>query len=127
MDSPVRYPASHAEQAVWLSSRIFPGSPVYNLLWQVKIRGTLDVPTPPRSIQAILDRHDSLRTSFSIENEDLVQVVAPSLTFECPLDDLSGLLAEKKQAQFDDQPWIGDGSVRLGERPADTFPSAPNR
>jgi len=82
MDSQVRYPASRAQHAVWFSSRIFPGSAVYNLLWQVKISGTLDVPTLLRSIQAILDRHDSLRTSFSIDNEDLLQVVAPSVTSE---------------------------------------------
>src|SRR6476660_1580650 len=101
MDSQVRYPASRTQQAVWFSSRIFPDSAVYNLLWQVKIIGTLDVPALLRSIQAVIDRHDSLRTSFSMENEDLIQVVAQSLTIECPLDDLSGVLAEKKQAQLD--------------------------
>src|SRR6266404_1577076 len=101
MDSQVRYPASRAQQAVWFSSRIFPDSPIYNLLWQVKISGALDVPTLLRSIQSILDRHETLRTTFSMENEDLIQVVSPSLTCECPLVDLSDLLPEKKQAQLD--------------------------
>src|ERR1043166_3910059 len=101
MNSEVRYPASSNQQAVWLFSRMFPDNSAYNLLWQVKLSGQLDVPRLLQALQTLLDRHESLRTSFSLENDELVQVVTSRLAVDCKLDSLLGPSPDKKRSQLD--------------------------
>ena len=83
MDVSIRYPSSRAQQAVWFTNRMSPGSPVFNLLWQVKIAGRIDIPTLKQSLQAIVDRHDALRATFLEENGELVQRIVARLPIDC--------------------------------------------
>jgi hypothetical protein len=62
----------------------------------LRLRGRLDVDALRRTVQSIFDRHESLRTQFGDEQGELVQIIAPSLTVEIPMEDLS-LLSETEQ------------------------------
>ena len=48
----------------------------------------MDVEALSRAIQVIIDRHESLRTSFAEVDGTPVQVIAASVPFEIPIDDL---------------------------------------
>src|SRR5437764_15284627 len=100
MNSQLRYPASRNQQAIWLFNRLFPDNSAYNLLWQVRITGPLKIPRLLRALQAVLDRHEALRTSFSFENDTLSQVITSQLPLDCELQSATGDSAAK-QTQLD--------------------------
>jgi hypothetical protein len=65
----------------------------------LRLRGRLDVDALRRTVQSIVDRHESLRTHFGEEQGEPVQIIAPSLTVEIPMEDLSRLSETEQQRQ----------------------------
>ncbi len=84
-------PVSFAQQRLWFLAQLEPGNPFYNLAGAVRLTGTLNVGALRRSVQAVVDRHEGLRTSFGEAGGEPVQRIAPALCFELPLVDLGGL------------------------------------
>lgn len=91
-------PLSFAQQRLWFMSQLNPDSPFYNLPAAVRLEGTLDVPALQRSLQEVVERHESLRTTFPSVDGQPQQIVAQHLEmpFECV--DLSGL--ENRQEEL---------------------------
>src|SRR5262249_42314110 len=52
-----------------------------------------------RALNKIVERHESLRTTFQFREGEAVQVVAPELDVPLPITDLSGLGAEGHEAE----------------------------
>ena len=77
-------PISHAQRRLWFLDRLEPGNPVYNIPVAVRLRGALDRGALESALQAIIDRHDALRTTFAVENGEPVQVVHDALAFALP-------------------------------------------
>lgn len=71
-------PASLAQQSLWVHSRVAANSAAYHVIALVRITGPLQLPALERAVDAIVDRHESLRTVFRIEDDQLMQVIAPS-------------------------------------------------
>jgi len=69
-------PLSFAQQRLWFLDQLVPGSTAYNMPSPVRIRGLLDVTTLERSLDAIMRRHDTLRTTFATVDEQPVQIIA---------------------------------------------------
>jgi hypothetical protein len=57
-------PVSFAHQQLWFVQQWEPESVAYTLLIAVRLEGSCDPPTLARSLQAIIARHESLRTTF---------------------------------------------------------------
>ena len=85
------FPASFGQQRFWFLDELLPGNPLYNIHSTVRLEGTLDRVALEQSLQEIVDRHESLRTTFLIEDGELMQLIAPSLTLPLSLVDLEGL------------------------------------
>ena len=79
-------PISHAQRRLWFLDRLEPGNPVYNIPVAVRLRGALDRGALESALQAIIDRHDALRTTFAVENGEPVQVVHDALAFALPVE-----------------------------------------
>ncbi|GCE39566.1 Siderophore biosynthesis non-ribosomal peptide synthetase modules Bacillibactin synthetase component F [Rhodococcus wratislaviensis] len=75
---PGRIPLSLAQQRMWFLSRFDPHSPAYNLPLVVRLTGDLDVAALQGAVNALLDRHESLRTVFPEHDGEPVQVVLPA-------------------------------------------------
>ena len=71
------FPASHAQQRLWYLERLNPGTPVYNLTVSLRRDGSLDAAALQQAWTALVDRHEALRTTFRLENDELTQVVWP--------------------------------------------------
>ncbi|WP_426210230.1 amino acid adenylation domain-containing protein [Massilia sp. TWP1-3-3] len=71
--------ASFAQQRLWLLDQMQPGDPFYNIVAAVALRGALDVAALEGALQAIVNRHEALRTHFETRQGVLVQMVAPHL------------------------------------------------
>jgi len=85
-----RFPTTAAQEAIWLSNRISAAGHRHNLLWQVSFQGALRVERLARALQGILDRHEALRASFSLQPEGLVQIIDPPFPIDLAREDLSG-------------------------------------
>ncbi|HEX6292585.1 MAG TPA: amino acid adenylation domain-containing protein [Herpetosiphonaceae bacterium] len=81
-------PLSFAQQRLWFLDQLVPGSPAYNLPTTVRLIGRLDVAALHRSLNEIVRRHATLRTTFALADEQPVQVIAPALTLPLPSIDL---------------------------------------
>src|SRR6185436_15775542 len=81
-------PLSYTQERFWFLSQLIPSSPAYNLRTVVRMRGRLDVAVLERSLNAIVQRHEVLRTTFVATDGQPEQVIAPTLYVPLPLDDL---------------------------------------
>jgi len=104
-------PASSAQQRLGFLDRLDPGGCVYNEPSAHRIAGRLNRRALEASVNEIVRRHESLRTSFAMEEGVLVQHVHPNLPFTLPIVDLSAtadaetqlrrLLVEEARHPFD--------------------------
>jgi hypothetical protein len=81
------FPASHQQQAFY--SMRDTASAAYNASRLLRLQGALDVEALRRSIEEIIRRHESLRTTFEMSGGELLQIVQPPARFELPVEDLS--------------------------------------
>ena len=94
-------PLSYAQRRLWILDRLAGATPEYNLPQALRLRGELDRAALARALNAIVERHDSLRTHFAETEREPVQIIAPALLLEVPLDDLSPLEAAARQAALE--------------------------
>src|SRR5437667_5200797 len=83
------FPLSFAQQRLWFLDQLQPNSSSYNVSWSIRMSGRLDCESLERSLNEIVRRHEVLRTTFSVEGGEPVQVVAPFLRVLLPVIDLS--------------------------------------
>ncbi len=69
------YPLSHGQRALWFLQQLSPESAAYNLVHAARVRTDLDVSALQRAFQKLVDRHSSLRTTFSTSRGEPVQRV----------------------------------------------------
>ncbi|KIO47825.1 condensation domain-containing protein, partial [Nitrosospira sp. NpAV] len=77
------------QQRLWFFEQLYPGSPVYHLSTVLPFDGPLDCRALEDSLCDLLDRHESLRTTFTALDGVPVQLIAPSLRIDLPLADVS--------------------------------------
>ncbi len=82
------FPASVAQHSLWFLSQLKPDNVTFNVPVGIRLRGLLDVSTLEASLNAIVQRHAILRTTFTMIDGQLVQVIASKLTVSLPVLDL---------------------------------------
>ncbi|MBV9774834.1 MAG: AMP-binding protein, partial [Gemmatimonadetes bacterium] len=92
-------PLSFAQQRLWFIDQLEPGSATYNMPAALRLRGALDVNAFTRSLTALVERHETLRTTFQVVDDEPVQVVAPAADFPLEVIDLSAFLAEEREEE----------------------------
>lgn len=83
-------PLSFAQQRLYFLSKLAPGDPAYNIPAAVRLTGRLDVTVLERALRTIVARHEALRTSLVLRDEQPVQQVDPDFAFALAQEDLSG-------------------------------------
>ena len=97
-DGPV--PASFAQQRLWFVDRLEAGTWAYNVLSATRFDGDLDVGAMRRALDAVVERHEALRTVFAEREGAPVQVVVPGIRVPLEVEDLSALLPEEREAEL---------------------------
>ncbi|HEX7335013.1 MAG TPA: amino acid adenylation domain-containing protein [Pyrinomonadaceae bacterium] len=95
----INLPLSFSQQRLWFVDQLLSGSPLYILPTALHLSGLLQVSALEQSINEIIRRHESLRTSFTTVQGAAMQVVHPNLRIEMPVVDLCGLPPEVQRAQ----------------------------
>ena len=92
-------PLSFAQQRLWFIDQLEPGSPAYNIPFGVRIRGRLDEARLSRTLNEVVSRHATLRTTFPAVDGVPRQVIAPPAPLDLPVIDLSGLPESEREPE----------------------------
>ena len=90
--------ASFAQQRLWFIDRLQPGNPAYNCPIAIRLRGPLRVEALHASINDLIERHEVLRTTFSMRDAEVLQHIHPRVRIELPVTDLTGLPAGQQDS-----------------------------
>ncbi len=83
------------QERIWVFQQMEPDDPAYNMYSLVKIRGELDLPRLERSVNEIVRRHESLRTSFEQFAGEPRAVISAEATIPLQLNDRRGRSEEE--------------------------------
>jgi amino acid adenylation domain-containing protein len=92
-------PLSFAQQRLWFFSQLEPNSSAYNIPAAVRLTGNLDIAALSKSIAEIIQRHEILRTTFTVVDGEAVQVIGEAKDLTLPVIDLQELAEDKKQQE----------------------------
>ena len=79
------FPASFAQQRLWFLHQLAPENPFYNVTAAIRFTGTLHVDALEQTFNAVVQRHEALRTTFTRMDGELLQIVAPHLNVTLPV------------------------------------------
>ncbi|MBB4770700.1 amino acid adenylation domain-containing protein, partial [Xanthomonas arboricola] len=94
------HPLSFSQQRLWFLDRLEGGSAHYNLPIAVRLRGELDATALQRALDALIERHHVLRTSFAGNAEQAHQIVRAPMPAPLRRVDLRQLDGDIRQARL---------------------------
>jgi tyrocidine synthetase-3 len=93
------YGLAYNQKRLWYIVRLQPQNTAFNLNQQVVLREAVDPRVIKKTIAAIVQRHESLRTAFKEINGQPYQVVEPEVEILLETVDLSGMNREARQVK----------------------------
>jgi len=99
MTRPPRLPLSFAQQRLWFLDQLEPGSSAYNFPLAVRLHGPLQRQALWQALQALVHRHENLRTSFPLADEQPVQYIHPKPLTPLLVLDLSHLDPQEREQE----------------------------
>ena len=90
---------SFAQQRLWFLEQLKPGSTAYLIPSAQRLQGRVDQQALERSIQELVQRHESLRTTFGMQDGQPVQHIAQQGAVGLPVVDLRALGEEEREEQ----------------------------
>jgi amino acid adenylation domain-containing protein len=95
----VSFPLSFAQQRLWFLNQLQPDSPFYNVPDAYRLDGRLDAAVLEQSFDALVRRHETLRTTFVTAGGEPRQIVNEPTPFRLPVVELTGLPADEREAE----------------------------
>jgi len=120
-------PLSFSQERLWFLNQLKPDSSSHNIPLALSIQGLLNVPALEQSLNEILRRHETLRTTFTAVDGQPVQVINPIFDFRLPILDFTTIenskakvknfLLEEVKRPFDlnQEPLLRATLLQLGE------------
>lgn len=98
-------PLSFAQQRLWFLDQLYPGNADYNLPQLLQLDGPLSIAALCDALNAVISRHEALRTTFAKQDDEAQQYIASELLIELPLVDMRGHLdaTNELQRQVDEE------------------------
>jgi amino acid adenylation domain-containing protein len=93
------FPLSFAQMDMWLASHLAVGSAAYHIADNLVLSGPLRIDVLAKSLNEIVARHETLRTTFAVIDGELLQVVAPEQKYELPMIDLETLAPQERDIE----------------------------
>jgi amino acid adenylation domain-containing protein len=95
-------PLSFAQQRLWFLNQLAPESAAYNIPMAFSLKGEVDLSAVNAALNAIVERHEVLRTRFINREGEPVQRVLPHTPFDVPVTDLSGETSTRRERLVED-------------------------
>ncbi|HEX5748967.1 MAG TPA: amino acid adenylation domain-containing protein [Archangium sp.] len=94
-------PLSFSQQRLWFLEQLQPSGAFYNIPMLVRLEGQLDVAALERSFEELLQRHESLRTTFGQDADGQpVQLIAPQGVMPLRVVELQSLPPSEREAEL---------------------------
>ncbi len=90
---------SFSQQRLWFLDQLEPGNAAYNLSAAIRLKGTLRLDVLEKSLNEIVRRQESLRTTFITVDDKPVEIINPSLLLHIPVTDLHKLSADLQEME----------------------------
>jgi len=88
---------THAQWRAWFLARLDPTSAAYNESRAYRLTGSLDIEALRESLRSLVQRHEVLRTTFSVIDEEPRQIVHEDGTLDLECVDLSAVPAPSRE------------------------------
>jgi len=73
------YPLSSAQERLWFLYQLYPDGIGYNEVFELMLKGRVDIPLLEQSVAVIIDRHEILRTKFVMIGHEPRQIIKPAI------------------------------------------------
>lgn len=100
-DEPI--PISLTQLELWFFDQFYPGNSIYNLPLVYRITGALNEKALSESLREIVQRHETLRSTFQVKNGQVVYAIVNDPVFDFSVIDLQHLPETERQAQATQQ------------------------
>jgi tyrocidine synthetase III len=91
-----QYAVSPSQKRIWVLSQMNGGSRAYHISGAWQLAGKLDAEKFKKAVDIILKRHESLRTGFVLQSDELSQVIATDI----PIDKIFSYRIADSQQQL---------------------------
>jgi amino acid adenylation domain-containing protein len=99
VERPPHIPLSFAQQRLWFQHQLDPDRAAYHLSAAVRLRGELNVAALQQSFEAVIQRHEVLRTRFRVREGNPIQEIVAAVQLPFALTDLQSLPEGDREAE----------------------------
>jgi amino acid adenylation domain-containing protein/non-ribosomal peptide synthase protein (TIGR01720 family) len=96
---PEALPLSYAQQRLWFLEQLEPGSTTYLIPRALSVQGGVETESLEQALQEVMNRHESLRTTFSEQDGQPMQVIHAGVRSSLPVIDLQGVSSEQRAGE----------------------------
>ena len=90
-------PLSFSQQRLWFLDQLNPNTSTFNLPYTMRITGPLDIEALRAAFEAVVARHEALRTLFESHDGEPVQVILAQGNFQLNVVDLSATAPDQEK------------------------------
>jgi len=94
------HPLSFTQTRLWFLEQLKPGNPAYNITFAVHLQGKLQIDLLEKSLNEIIKRQESLRTTFTLLEGKPVQVIIPTFDLSLAVIDLQKLVPVERESKI---------------------------
>jgi pimeloyl-ACP methyl ester carboxylesterase len=96
-------PCSVSQHRFWLLDQLYPGNSALNIPLAVRFTGPLDIGVLEKALNAIVARHEILRTSFSVVDGEPKQVIKPEVNLQMGVINLGEVPPERREERIEQE------------------------
>jgi amino acid adenylation domain-containing protein len=96
-----RQPCSFAQSRLWFLEQWEPGTSLYHVVQSLQVAGRVDAAALQGALDALVLRHESLRTGFADEGGEPVQRIVASARCLLSVEDLRGVEAARRADELE--------------------------
>ncbi|HEX9513243.1 MAG TPA: condensation domain-containing protein, partial [Puia sp.] len=98
-----RYLATHAQKRIWILSQFKGGGPAYNIVAGFYLKGPIFLIILNAAFNAVIERHESLRTLFKDEDSELRQIILDQLRIKVDFENIENTTDVKSYLKAEEE------------------------
>ncbi len=110
------YPLSSAQKRLFLLQQLDDRGTAYHITFRAVIEGEVHVQSLENAFKALIQRHESLRTSFTIHGEEPVQVIHAPESIDFKIETAAGASTPPAPFDLSQAPLLRVGFTRQAEQ-----------
>jgi amino acid adenylation domain-containing protein len=99
-------PLSLLQEGLWFLHHLTSDNAIWNVPTTIHLRGPVQPAALEESLNTVIQRHEALRTTFMIANDQPVQIIAPTLRLSLPVVTLPGDETAAWNREQGEREWI---------------------